>query len=112
MSVLDFVPRLRSGSIRVPERDCPVTMDGYMAEIKGYGRLCGSGRLQDIIQMCATFGIKPGHDMVRYYRHIKWADGREWTKRVHDYEPEIESKHEFLRATEPLRTFASHGVMI
>jgi len=68
--------------VNIPKRDCPVTMDGYMAEIKGYGRLVGSSRVDDIVQMVGTFGLKPGSPRVRYYRHVKWADGREWTGRV------------------------------
>lgn len=77
----------------VPERDCPVTIDGYMAEIKGYGRLCGSPRLWDIVSMAATFGIEPGSSRVRYYRHVRWADGREWTGRVDPFDvPSVEQR--------------------
>lgn len=66
----------------VPVRDCPVVIDGYMAEIKGYGRLCGSSRIDDLVHMAGTFGFRPGDSRVRYYRHVRWADGREWTGRV------------------------------
>lgn len=68
--------------MRVPERDCPLVLDGYMAEIKGYGRLCGSTRLGDLVSMAGTFGLRPDSDRVRYYRHVRWADGREWTGRI------------------------------
>lgn len=85
-----------------PKRDCPVVIDGYMAEIRGYGRLCGSSRIADIVQMAATFGIKPGADAVRYYRHVKWADGREWTKRIEDPLAAISDSASLKQAITPL----------
>lgn len=88
--------------IRLPKRDCPIIIDGYMAELKGYGRLCGSGRIADIVQMMSTFGIKPGADCVRFYRHVRWADGREWTKRVHDVMDEIPDRASVNQATTSL----------
>lgn len=85
-----------------PERDCPIMLDGYMAEIKGYGRLCGSGRIADLVQMMSTFGIKPGASSVRFYRHVKWVDGREWTKRVEDALAEIADRKSLAQAVTPL----------
>lgn len=75
--------------IDVPQRDCPIIMNDYVAEIMGYGRLAGSGDLADLVTMTATFGLKFESDRVRYYRHVKWLDGREWTKRVTDIRGEI-----------------------
>lgn len=85
-----------------PKRDCPVIVDGYMAEIRGYGRLCGSSRIADIVQMAGTFGIRPGADAIKYYRHVKWADGREWTQRIADPLAAIPDKSSLAQATTPL----------
>lgn len=87
---------------RFPDRDCPVVIRGYMAEIRGYGRLCGSGRIADLVQMTSTFGIKPGASCARFYEHIRWADGREWTRRVDDPMAEIKDDASLAQAVRPL----------
>lgn len=88
--------------MKMPRRDCPIVLQGYMAEIRGYGRLCGSGRIADLVQMTSTFGIKPGADSVRFYQHVRWADGREWTKRVEDPMTEIKDAASLAQAVRPL----------
>lgn len=88
--------------IPLPKRDCPIVVDGYMAEVRGYGRLCGSGRIADLVQMMSTFGIKPGADCAKFYRHVRWADGREWTKRVPDAMAEITDRASLNQAIRPL----------
>jgi hypothetical protein len=73
----------------IPKRDCPIVTNGYMMELVGYGRLCGSTELHDLLTMARTLGYKPGTSRIRLYRHVVWADHREWTKRIEDPEPII-----------------------
>lgn len=68
--------------MKIPQRDAEIVLDGYIMEMKGYGRLAGSSLLSDLLLMAKTFGLRPDSSQLLVYRHVRWYDGQEWTKRI------------------------------